>query len=945
MASASDTLHKKKLRLIYYSHRLYQQNNENIARVGRNASANYAFVPSNTGNRDWYVHVTKGAREFTEPEILSLLPQERVAEAPEPEPESTQMCGGFVGETETGVADEVTYSFMNIYSTTDEPNYLYRAYNATTHTFNSIYDSSIAIADYTIDDTITTETGAFVIRYLNSSTNEFVFHIVSADGDLLQEISQPDSIARLSDASHDVFTCAYIDGSDDVQVSVYKISTDTLETFTITTTATNINTIKAYFENTMHIVITVAGRRDAYLYTMGDVTPTLVFNAASYSFTQVTNPKHVAVTYNDTGSYVTELLVLYQSGTIARHDLSGQTYENSASACYGIENSMYWFAMNNDTSGLVDYLVVNATPADVSGEGPIIVTKTAIQTNNVTRIYNNDYYESVTGASNNFALLEAITTMNSISDGGNDMFDDGNFISFTNGTITATDIIYGTTSEDADYGYFVAEGLVYPHLAVAYTDTTAAMRWSTRGNLGADGSGTISNSNGTYTCSNGRTGSWWLNTTRGAGDPSVGELWFTVEKTEWGSTINSTSDGRKVSNTDSYNHFFQVTGTNFFFCKALISRTSGANISTVETETFLTAYIEDLPLVTSANNFATVDLSGMATWYYANSSTYISNFTNFFSYAYDGAEDPGEQITGSLHVFFDGEMAFESEAAVTDVFSASFKFNVDTLGYIDTSGNLLRGILLENGSQTEITLATDADSVTYTVARLHPLHRRFIFRAGNGAIDRTYVFAVNIVDQELIDSVDGDTDDDFEIVTQGRYAIINFYGDTNVPYLFTGCGFLALDGDFRPFGVLQDRGDNLVYTFEQATGTVTIMSPDGYRQTRTLSTEITIADAEVSSGMFPGGCLVVLSTDSAYEFHVIDLSRNYTHVSGTGSSLSINNIFVLPNDIIINFTTSSGRIIRTYSIATGVFSDEITDAYTFSDIYTYCTYQHQPFGG
>jgi hypothetical protein len=183
-----------------------------------------------------------------------------------------------------------------------------------------------------------------------------------------------------------------------------------------------------------------------------------------------------------------------------------------------------------------------------------------------------------------------------IDDGGGDMYDVGNYISFEN-WLSAANVRYGTVSNASDKGYFVSAGPARPHISVGWiggsTAGTILIRCS--GDVGSDGSGTISNYSSSYTTSNGRSGSYWANINYNAGDPTIGDVWFTItDATNWGSAVTSSVDGRKVADGNAYNHYISVTGKNFLLCKVLLSRTSGQLITSTMTLNFITNYVNAL---------------------------------------------------------------------------------------------------------------------------------------------------------------------------------------------------------------------------------------------------------------------------------------------------------------------------------------------------------------
>ena len=197
---------------------------------------------------------------------------------------------------------------------------------------------------------------------------------------------------------------------------------------------------------------------------------------------------------------------------------------------------------------------------------------------------------------------------NSIGDGGGDMYDGGNLLSFgyldSAGTQiqSNTSINYGTILDTlvtgSNRGYYISQANIWPQVCFAYAQT-GRINWRVNGDVGTDGGGTNGNSNGTYTCTNNRYGSWWANYNGGTGDPSICEVWFTILFSNiTPSLINSCNDGRNQANPppNAMNQFFQVGGSNFCFCLTLLSKSSGVFVTSTEITNYLTQYVQNATL-------------------------------------------------------------------------------------------------------------------------------------------------------------------------------------------------------------------------------------------------------------------------------------------------------------------------------------------------------------
>lgn len=197
------------------------------------------------------------------------------------------------------------------------------------------------------------------------------------------------------------------------------------------------------------------------------------------------------------------------------------------------------------------------------------------------------------------------TALNSINDGGGDMYDGGNFLSYgylnSAGTLiqSNTSINYGTISNTlvagSNQGFFVSQKNIWPQVCFAYAQT-GRINWRVNGDVGTDGGGTNGNSNGTYTCPNNRFGNWWANYNGGTGDPSICEVWFTILFSNVpNSLINSCNDARNLSSPppNAMNQSFTVGGSNFCFCLTLLSKASGVFVTSTEITNYLTQYVQN----------------------------------------------------------------------------------------------------------------------------------------------------------------------------------------------------------------------------------------------------------------------------------------------------------------------------------------------------------------
>jgi hypothetical protein len=215
-----------------------------------------------------------------------------------------------------------------------------------------------------------------------------------------------------------------------------------------------------------------------------------------------------------------------------------------------------------------------------------------LYTNNIT----NRYLYTFDGGANN------------IGDGGSDMYDTGNYISFST-TRGSTNVLntqsnnYGTLCNvtASNYGFFISQANVWPQISLAYT-TSGTIQWRISGGIGTDGGGSNSNVSGTYTTNNqGRNGSFWANQVFGTTDPSIVMTWFTILQPNVNSVITSCNDNRRAISppSDPMNQNFTVTGSNYLFgCFLLSARTTvGTLIPATQIQNFLSNYVTNANIV------------------------------------------------------------------------------------------------------------------------------------------------------------------------------------------------------------------------------------------------------------------------------------------------------------------------------------------------------------
>jgi len=182
-----------------------------------------------------------------------------------------------------------------------------------------------------------------------------------------------------------------------------------------------------------------------------------------------------------------------------------------------------------------------------------------------------------------------------IYDGGFNMWNEGNIVSFG-----ATTVPYGTIGSN----YFVSEANVWPQVALGFTTASAVAEWKNSGNVGMAGSpfGSNANFSGTYTTPNqGRGGFYWVNQKYGLTNPTICYLWFTITQPIINTITTSSNDNRSTSDPPlySYTQSVSVTGSKVILGQMFLSTRSvttfpnGNLISQVAIEGFLSNYVRN----------------------------------------------------------------------------------------------------------------------------------------------------------------------------------------------------------------------------------------------------------------------------------------------------------------------------------------------------------------
>jgi hypothetical protein len=205
----------------------------------------------------------------------------------------------------------------------------------------------------------------------------------------------------------------------------------------------------------------------------------------------------------------------------------------------------------------------------------------------------------------------------SITDGGGDMYDNGNFtfpwyaantpvysssqsnpgawapLSYAitpSGTID-TDMIYASTG-------YVQSGTTHP-LSMIGVRTTAnqTIGFQKGGDSGADGGGLL-DSGVFYNAATilGFTVYAFRRQTYNASDPSHCDLYMLIGHSSWGSVYGTINSFAHTGNQTNGGHFYMTNATNVIAITSLLSKSAGALVTTAELETVVQAWVNRLKL-------------------------------------------------------------------------------------------------------------------------------------------------------------------------------------------------------------------------------------------------------------------------------------------------------------------------------------------------------------
>lgn len=817
------------------------------------------------------------------------------------------------------------YTFFTYTTYESQPNYYYRLYLPATETWTDLIDSGFSTADYSYYDSSGNNQKDFYVMYQKDN----VMYVQFLSGtDIVRTIT----FSTANNYSHESNkTCFYYwtKESTDYILGLYVFATDTL--YETTLTVEDSTTVRHDYLLTESVALFIRNNNTdettAYNFNSSS-TPSSLFTATSadFGFRSTDTTLFGTTRDSDTDYYINVFKITNAGADI--YTLPAETYDSRSHRIFGLNGLNYYSRFFNPITELYDFYVF---PSSTPFSSPII--KTDISNNNDTYYFSDNI--NITRQYNHLIISEYYPIMNYIADGAGDMFDNGNYIDIT-GTSSATsfgatNIYYDTLVQEATYGYTVGGPISRPHTSVAFTDS-GSLRWTAHGEVGSDGNATVVNYEGTYTTAGGRTGKYWMNVNYNAGDPSIGDLWFTIERPSWGSSTTLVEDTRKTSDTNNYSHYVEVTGTNYIFCKALLSASGAQFIAQANTEAFLSSYVNDM-VITDAT-FSNISLTNFVNWQDATGNTYTSLIPNWYNYNYDGPGDIPFLHNASVHVLIDGASSFTTYNFLrTNTTTNTIGLNQDTvcIPWSNGSDYLSKMITTTGSSDTILRNST----TNFNSSTIYIMKHAYFHTVYNGSA--TLWFYIKN-DNTLLDA--DSTTEEFNVNTAGDVALIRYNTNNMASVIYDG-GFYILGSYFdNVYNIYPDLGQSIIFAFrrDDSENNVLILTETG-PQYQTVP----ILD-DYSATMATDDYIVFYKSNPHTIYIVTRDAQVYSLITSINTTGNYS-IYNTDKDTLIYYTDSDTNL-RSYTVfsrGTNTFST-ITEPSTLSNWYSvYSNYPYQSF--
>jgi len=652
-----------------------------------------------------------------------------------------------------------TFTYIEVYEPDGGTKYKYRIYNFETDNWNVVespysvtdydgdYSSSNFYNDYDYYGTSNTFCTGYYSRYQNPSTSyyEYKFEFRNNNGTHLRTISTSTNnddwfLPRSYGNSNTGFFYNSNNETSNFDFQMYQPHTDTykISSLTIDGYVSDVELLN----NGVYFVTSNVDHYEHYIWNINSNSPTFVLSSFNYSYEPLYNPSTTILLLSETldSNYYDTVTYIDDTGFSSNYSLSSSTYTNINTNRYGDNGNRFYFSAYNSNASNYNIYAFNQLP-DMT---PVILSN--LQSN---RYVLNTFYDSVynyenynqTYTTDSLLVVNIQGTPNIIFSGSNSnygsisMFNDGNYIDIkitledSSIPVNQSNMYYGTSYQTSNFGYLVGSMDAYPHTSLTYTTAGSNDIYVYGGyQVLNNNNGLFSTFSGSYTCSNGNYGTYWVCQT-GSALPTVDvapfgvDLWYSVENSNWGSARSS--DGTSYQNSPYYQYQYRtvVSGSNLIFCKSLIGSISsiggdlrGIFLDDTTIVGFLESYVNDAPFCDDPNNFSTINVRAFDEWNLSTGYVYYSSLTTNFSYIYDGSvQNPshgkgtGYLITGS------------NTTVISTIFTGSnlLLYNWTTInsngaGFLEQEQNIVKAhILTENGETSTILSSAAAFALNY----------------------------------------------------------------------------------------------------------------------------------------------------------------------------------------------------------------------------------------
>ena len=688
---ASELTRRRRARTLYTN---------NIYRQNAIASGIITNKPATSGNQigdkngvdynEWKNYITVGPTTISRAE-LDVIFAEPVP--PPPTPTFNETFAVFVKQTST-------------------PNWLYRVYNSTTNLWSALIDTGYPHATWAYYG-VSFKTNYFCVALQNTGTTGIDFLFVDSLGQLIKTISMPD------DNNVYEFSRNYFFIRDGTTVQIYNPLTQVLQSAAL---AIDYST---YLDNGVFLQgPQVDGNASYYMWPLGSTAaPVLIVNhiVGRGKFGDYDEHNDIKILITCSGAtYLDTVYLIFSNGTFTSYNLyPPNVYTDVNTAFYGINNKFTLLNLTAEDNSVTYHRFPNVLGTIT----PDIITLTDPNFNTEYYISNYDSNPTPSYQSNHLVITNYApnTNVSCILTGGTSLlFGDGggggNFIQLAAGQVVydpelriqpdfiITNGIYGSQKKYTDQsgrfaGYVVGSDISgNPHTSLVYTQSGLA-QLGVIGTYAYDASGATHN-RGEYDALNNITGRWW-SYQRSSNGPTICELWFTMENTNWPTISGEVFDagGSAFDLGQEYNFSIDISGTNIVLGKMLLAVPHSNSIPDAMITDFLNAYVDGVAsdLFTDIDDFTTIDPEayqarhdGFAAQYVADHIKDIpGGLDGPYVYTYDqGAPQPPPQFSeGVAYVSISGENFMTLTYTAPNLLSKNIQMNESAViiieGYSD----------------------------------------------------------------------------------------------------------------------------------------------------------------------------------------------------------------------------------------------------------------------